>query len=107
MNGEFSINSGAPLTYLADRPLHNWSSFHGGESTWVKLGVLLNAPSLLVSSGVVDRLRTESLARSHYHEASWLRARIFVVLSTIQWLLVAYIAQFARGWVGSENTAPN
>jgi hypothetical protein len=105
-DGEMFISSGAPLTYLADRPLRSWSSFHGGESRWIKLGVILNGPALVFSSGFVERFFP---AAGPYHEASWLRAKVFGAASLIQWLSVASLWQLmSRRAGGTEvGVTPN
>ena len=48
--GRFFFTSGDPYVYMAERPLRNWSRWHGGEEMWVKVLMIINLPSLILTS---------------------------------------------------------
>jgi hypothetical protein len=82
--------SGDALTHIAGRPLYSWRSWHAGEPFWIKAIEIFNAPALAVAHRSAPSL-TDSLfeVRSYYLE-TWVRAWLFVMLATCQWLLVGW-----------------
>jgi hypothetical protein len=50
--GYFFMNSADPYMFIAERPLYNWSEWHGGEETWVKALEVINLPSILLTATV-------------------------------------------------------
>ena len=87
--GAFSLSSADPYMIIAERPLRNWSEWHGGESTWVKVAEVLNGPALLVTKRVGDSWSWRSSAS--YERDSWMSAYLFLALSSVQWLIVGWI----------------
>ena len=85
--GEFSIISGEPYTYIADRPLRTWSEWHGGEHPAVKLLEVVNAPALFAAGALTPVVGLISGA-SEYHGSSWVRAWLLVAAVPLQWLAV-------------------
>lgn len=86
--GSFSISSADPYTYLAARPLYNWSEWHAGEHAAVKVLEVANLPALMAAAAVTPVAGTLTGA-SVYHGRSWVRAILFVLFATLQWLAVA------------------
>jgi hypothetical protein len=82
--GQWLFNSSAPWTTLAERPLNNWSSWHGGEALPVKLMEIPNVAPL-VAAGVAVIPFSRALTAT---QASWLRGAVFLLLASMQWVLV-------------------
>ena len=94
-DGYFELSSADPYAYIAARPLYNWSEWHGGERTWVKVIEVANLPALLVAGWVV---KTADLTRDvGYLQKSWARAWVFLVASTAQWFILGlWFARWLR-----------
>ncbi|MBK5258039.1 MAG: hypothetical protein JJE51_00465 [Thermoanaerobaculia bacterium] len=91
--GAFEMSSGDPWTYIAARPLHNWSEWHGGELSWVKAIEIANWPALVTAIIATEALGgTFSLG---YLRASWVRAVFFAILTTLQWLSAGFVVDRA------------
>lgn len=86
--GSLSISSADPYTYLAARPLYNWSEWHAGEHAAVKVLEVANLPALMAAAAVTPVAGTLTGA-SVYHGRSWVRAILFLLFATLQWLAVA------------------
>lgn len=103
-SGGFVVSSGDPYMLIAERPLKQWNEWHGGEATWVKIAEVLNGPALVATKYLGDRWLNSREARgagSHGGD-SWLRAYMFLALSSLQWLIVGAIAAglIWRGRIG-------
>ena len=85
--GEFSISSADPYTYIAARPLYNWSEWHGGEHPTVKMLEIANLPALLAASSLTPVVGTITGASVH-HGWSYVRAALFLLFATGQWLTI-------------------
>ena len=48
-SGYFFMMSSDPYMFIAERPLYQWSAWHGGEDPWVKFLEIANLPSLILS----------------------------------------------------------
>lgn len=104
-HGWLALSSGDPYMLIAERPLRQWNEWHGGETTWVKVIEILNAPALIATKIIGD-----AWAASHafsgpptYRRDSWIRAYLFVVVSSAQWLLIgALLSRITR----RRRTAP-
>ena len=88
--GAFTLSSADPYMIIAERPLRNWSRWHGGESTWVKVAEVLNGPALLLTKRIGDWWAWR--ATNSYERESWTRAYVFIILSSLQWLALGAIA---------------
>ena len=78
--GHFEFSTADPWSYIAARPLYNWSEWHGGERTWVKLTEVANLPALFAAGWAVSFAdRTTDLG---YLQESWVRAWVFLVVAT-------------------------
>lgn len=88
--GGFVVSSGDPYMLIAERPLKQWNEWHGGESAWVKVAEILNAPALVVTKRFGDEWlnRREARGLGSHRADSWRRAYLFLFLSSAQWLLV-------------------
>lgn len=86
--GTFSLSSADPYTYLAARPLYNWSEWHAGEHVAVKVLEVANLPALMAAAALTPVAGTLTGA-SVYHGRSYVRAVLFVLFATLQWLAVA------------------
>jgi hypothetical protein len=97
--GAFTLSSSDPYMLIAERPLRQWNEWHGGEATWVKVIEVLDGPALIATKTIGDRWAANhafSGTPSYRHE-SWTRAYVFVVASSVQWLLIgALIARLSR-----------
>ena len=93
---EFHFNSADPFGWVAERPLNNWSGYHGGECPWVKLLIVLNLAPTLATFFAMFFL--DPVLSSPVREQTWIAGWIFLVLSTAQWWLVGMVvARRARG----------
>ena len=93
--GEFWISSADPYTYIAGRPLYNWSPWHGGERLGVKILEVINLPALLLASALTPIIGMITGA-SHYYSWSWIRAVLFLLFATFQWLILGSIISRLR-----------
>src|SRR5947207_770139 len=91
--GALSLSSADPYMLIAERPLRQWNTWHGGESTWVKIIEVLNGPAVIAAKHFGDEW-----AGNHafsgiptYRRESWVRAYVFVIASSLQWLLVGML----------------
>jgi hypothetical protein len=91
--GVLTVSSSDPYMMIAERPLHQWAEWHGGEAAWVKAVEALDAPALFAAKTLVDRWSTQKAFSRvpNYARESWQRAYIFVAVSSLQWLLVGLI----------------
>src|SRR5262249_46574016 len=81
-------NSGAPYTTLGERALYSWSRWHGGEDLLVKVLEAVNVLPLF-AAGIGTWIAT--LPFEHVvtvYLMSWLRAAVFLSLSTLQWFWI-------------------
>lgn len=92
--GAFTFSSGDPLMVIAERPLYQWSKWHGGEATWVKVAQVLNGPALIAAKFAGDRWShgTAFSGEPTYRRESWVRAYVFLITATLQWLIVGALA---------------
>ena len=103
--GEFLLNSAAPWTTLAERPLNNWSHWHGGENLAVKLLEVPNIVPLLAAGLGVAVFTVPPFANQvTVYQASWIRGVLFLLLSTVQWWVVGRRLDLGRG-VSSATSA--
>jgi hypothetical protein len=93
--GAFSITSGQPYTYVADRPLYSWSAFHGGERLAVKLMEIANLPGLAVAGALTPSI-SMTIGASIYHGRSWVRAWLFLALASLQWIGIGVLLERPR-----------
>jgi len=86
------LPSGHARSHIAGRPLDTWNSWHGGESTFVKATEIANLPSLVVATIVASPATHLLFPRSgSYYLESWVRAWIFVVVASAQWIGVGWL----------------
>ena len=87
-----ALPSGQPVTHIAGRPLHSWNSWHGGESPFVKILEVVNAPALLLAHCLAPAASRLLFTRSNsYYMESWVKAWLFVASSTGQWIAIAWV----------------
>jgi hypothetical protein len=86
-SGMFMMSSAEPITHLAARPLYSWSRWHGGERWWVKIVEVANLPAL-IAAGALTLMVQPIVGASAYYGASYIRAVLFLLFATIQWLLI-------------------
>lgn len=107
--GAFTFSSGDPLMVIAERPLYQWNEWHGGEATWVKVAEVLNGPAFIAAK-VTGNRESSSAAFSGeptYRRASWVRAYVFLIVATLQWLIVgAVAARIVLGRRAKDRAAP-
>ena len=86
------MSSGEPVLYLAERPLYNWSEWHGGEAGWVKAVLIANWLPFVATRFFDDSLSVASFRSTSFplRRQSWLVAWFFLGLSSVQWLLVGW-----------------
>ena len=92
------FNSGS-LGILACRDLHDWSEWHGGERTVVKILEAANVVPL-VAAGVVhmflgDASFTSSLSACQW---SWGLALVFILCATAQWAAIGQVVDSFRSY---------
>ena len=104
--GHFEWNSAAPWTYIAARPLYNWTEWHGGELTWIKAVEVLNLPALFTGALAV-RVARQSTQIGYYYESSWVRAWAFLAAATAQWLAIGSILTLWRRRAHAASAQPN
>lgn len=103
-SGYFFLSSADPYMFIAERPLNNWSPWHGGEDTWVKLLEIANLPSLVLTAifGGIAIEAYRSTGSGDFSTDTWLRAYVFLAFSIVQWWLVgrrlAKSVYMARVW---------
>src|SRR5687768_3569686 len=85
-SGQMEISSADPFAYIAARPLRNWSNWHGGESTWVKLIEVPNLPALFVASQALHA--SDPVMRLSHYDRSWRLAWFFLAAAILQWVLI-------------------
>jgi hypothetical protein len=88
--GRFFIVSGGPYTFIAERPLYDWSEWHGGEETWVKFLEVANLPSIVLTAtvGGIVIAAYRFTGYGDFSSDTWFRAYIFLFFSVAQWWLV-------------------
>ena len=89
-SGAFSLSSSDPFMLIAGRPLWQWNEWHGGEATWVKAIEVANGPAVFVAKlfGDVWEAGHAFSGQPTYRGQSWMRAYVFLVVSSVQWLLI-------------------
>jgi hypothetical protein len=87
--GELSMSTADPFTYIAARPLYNWSEWHGGERLAVKLLEVANLPALLMAGFLTPAVSAATGTNSFYW-SSQVRALLFFVFATAQWIVVGF-----------------
>jgi len=88
--GRFFNVSGGPYTFVAERPLYNWSEWHGGEETWVKILEVANLPSIVLTA-IIGGVVITAYGSTGYGDVgtdTWLRAFIYLLFSVAQWWIV-------------------
>jgi len=90
MAGTLSLSSADPYMLIAERPLRQWNKWHVSESLWVKLCEVLNGPAVIAAKHFGDRWAADHAfsGKPTYRRASWIRAYIFLVVSSMQWLAI-------------------
>ena len=86
-SGMFLMSSAEPITHMAARPLTKWSRWHGGERWWVKVIEVANFPALIAAGALTPVVRP-IVGASPYYGASYVRAVLFLLFATIQWLVL-------------------
>jgi hypothetical protein len=106
--GMFFVNSADPLTFVAERPLYQWNEWHSGEATWVKITEVLNWPALTGARALTGVWTHYAAPRGigSFSGDTWVLAWLYLVLSSVQWLIFG--AAVARIWRAqeSEPTSP-
>jgi hypothetical protein len=103
--GSLTLSSSDPYMLIAERPLRQWNEWHGGESTWVKIIEVLDGPALIATKAIGDGWATSHAfsGTPTYGRESWVRAYVFVVASSVQWLLMgALIVPLIRRRGGAQ-----
>lgn len=91
------LPSGHPRSHIAGRPLHTWNSWHGGESTFVKVTEIANFPSLVTADVLASPASRLLFPRSgSYYLESWVRAWIFVAAASAQWVAIGWLVGWMR-----------
>ena len=87
-------SSGEPWMFIAARPLWQWNEWHGGEETSVKVVEVLNGVPLFITKEIGERWSDWSSARGvgSFRSDSWVRAWFYLILSSVQWLIVGIVA---------------
>lgn len=101
--GYFFANSADPYVFIAERPLYNWSEWHGGEETWVKVLEVINLPSLVLTAtigGVVLAIYRVT-GFGDYPTDTWIRALFFLGFSLVQWWTIGCVIDNALGRIGA------
>ncbi|HSF16129.1 MAG TPA: hypothetical protein VLK65_11310 [Vicinamibacteria bacterium] len=95
--GYFFINSADPYMFIAERPLYNWSEWHGGEETWVKVLEVLNLPSLILTATIGGAVIAVHRGTSFgdYPTDTWIRALFFLAFSLVQWWTIGRVVDNA------------
>jgi len=99
--GTLTMSSGDPYMLIAERPLWQWSVWHGGESLWVKTLEVLNGPAVIAAKRFGDEWAGDHAfsGTATYRRESWIRAYTFAIASSLQWLLVGIVI----AWLSSRN----
>jgi hypothetical protein len=89
-NGTLSLSSSDPYMLIAGRPLRQWNEWHGGESAWVKVIEVANGPAVFAAKRFGDRWSAQHVfdGQPAYGRQSWVRAYFFLIVSSVQWLLI-------------------
>jgi len=89
-SGTLSLSSGDPYMLIAGRPLRQWNEWHGGEPAWVKVVEVVNSPAVFAAKRFGDRWASEHTfsGQPTYRRQSWVRAYVFLLVSSAQWLLI-------------------
>jgi hypothetical protein len=92
--GAFTFSSGDPLMVIAERPLYQWNKWHGGEAAWVKVAEVLNGPAFVAAKVAGDSWSSSAAFSGEptYRRESWVRAYVFLIVATLQWLIVGAVA---------------
>lgn len=97
--GTLTLSSDDPYMLIAGRPLWQWNEWHGGESTWVKAVEVLDGPAVITARHFGDCWAASRAfnGKPTYRRESWIRAYVFIIVSSAQWLLIgALIAHLKR-----------
>jgi hypothetical protein len=88
--GDIFLISGDAYTFIANRPLRSWNTWHGGEELWVRTIEVLNFPSVLIAKVAGDTwsIYASSRAIGSFVGDSWVRAGVYLVISSLQWVLI-------------------
>ncbi len=91
--GTLTISSGDPYMVIAERPLRQWNVWHGGESLSVKVLEVLNGPAVIAAKRFGDEWAGDHAfsGTPTYRRESWIRAYVFAITSSLQWLLVGIV----------------
>jgi hypothetical protein len=105
--GAFTVSSGDPFMFIAERPLYQWNEWHGGEATWVKVSEVLNGPALMAAKifGDTWSVGTAFSGALTYRRESWVRAHLFLFVSSLQWLIFGAVAAWLHGRRHLKDTA--
>jgi hypothetical protein len=96
--GAFTLSSADPLMVIAERPLYQWNQWHGGEVPWVKVAEVMNGPAFIAAQVAGSRwLSGAAFGDPTYRRQSWVRAYVFLVVATLQWLILGAIAAWVVG----------
>ena len=68
---------------MAERPLFNWSEWHGGESIGVKALVFANLVPTLITSAILDS--PDQFSSIPVRLQTWIAGFLYLALSTMQW----------------------
>ncbi len=97
--GMLTLSSADPYMLIAGRPLFQWNEWHGGESTWVKAVEVIDGPAVITAKHFGDRWAASRAfnGKRTYRRESWIRAYVFIIASSVQWLLIgALLAHLTR-----------
>jgi hypothetical protein len=99
--------SGSPMTHIAGRPLFTWNSWHGGESSFVIIGEVVNAPSLLLANILAPQVGELLFTGSYsYYLESWVKAWLFIAFASGQWIAIAWTIDQIRARLRSRIPPP-
>jgi hypothetical protein len=85
------------MTHIAARPLFTWNSWHGGESSFVIIGEVANAPSLLLAHILAPRVGKLLFSGSYsYYLGSWVKAWLFIAFASGQGIAIAWTIEQIR-----------
>jgi len=105
--GYMFMVSGDAIMFIANRPLHAWSEWHGGEEAWVKVLEVLNLPALIATTtiGHIPIAIYRFSGRGNFVQDTWIRGVVFLLFSTLQWFLIGRAAD--RALIHGKVPPPN
>ena len=95
------------MTHWAERPLYNWSEWHGGERWWIKALVGINFFPFHITRSIDDWVMPYAFANRNgppFRAHSWMCAWVFAILSSSQWFIIGWVYGRSRESNASNST---